>query len=83
MTTICTARAYAAGHCDAGAEVPEALEEVVAPILRGCVRLTPWIDKQALATRLMARGIGPDDAKAIAESAHIRFDDAYFASRSG
>jgi hypothetical protein len=29
----------------------------------------------------MHRGIGPDDAKAIAESAYIRFDDAYFASR--
>lgn len=74
-------RAYAAGRCSAGADAPDEFAQVVKSSLQGCIRLTPYVDKHALAQQLMQSGMPSDVAQRVAESAEITDDEAYFSDQ--
>jgi hypothetical protein len=73
-------RAYAAGRCAAGADAPDEFAKVVQSSLQRCIRLTPYVDKRALAEELMRSGMASDVAQRVAESAEITDDEAYFSN---
>lgn len=71
-------RVYGHGHCDVEAEAPEEYRQMTGEVLQGCVRLTSFVDPVSLIARLISRGVPPDAAIKIAETAKIFSDDAFF-----
>jgi hypothetical protein len=73
------ARAYGAGRCTAAANAPDEFSAMVQSELQGCIRLTPYVDKEVLAAALIGRGLAADVAHMVAQTAEISDDEAYFA----
>jgi hypothetical protein len=72
---------WAEGRSTAAANAPDELKEVVKSTLGTCVRLTPYVDREVFAERLIARGIAADVAHMIAMTAEISDDNAFFSDR--
>lgn len=74
-------RVDASGHADAAASAPEEWESVAKKALSYSVRLTVFVDKQAFLKHMRNLRIPDDVAIAVAETARITSDDAYFRDR--
>jgi hypothetical protein len=79
--TNCYARVYATGHADAGADAPEEWKSAVKQALSYSMRLTVFVDKQVLLGHLRTLSVPEEVAVAIADTARVTSDDAFFRGR--
>jgi len=75
------AKLYATGDATVAADADPALANIVRIALISATRATASIDLYRFRELLRERGIAPDQVEAIAATAHIAEDEAYFVPR--